>query len=185
MSFPKKPQFTKGQIKKAGDVLREFERTGIIPSAIHSSGIAEAWRACHAYPINTFRATLSRKISKLRLRESTVAQRLKRMPTILNKLVREPSMNLDRMQDIGGVRAILRSYRDVKRLVNEYKRKNSRFYHELHKEKDYITHPKPDGYRGVHLIYKYNNPQKQGREYKGLLLELQIRTRHQHAWNCR
>ncbi len=37
-----------------------------------------------------------------------------------------------------------------------------------------------DGYRGIHLIYKYVNTINP--DYDGLSLELQIRTRLQHAW---
>jgi ppGpp synthetase/RelA/SpoT-type nucleotidyltranferase len=102
------------------------------------------------------------------------------MPTIVDKLHRYPKMQLARMQDIGGVRAILDSVHDVYLLAGEYKDK-SRFTHELLGEKDYIKSPRDeDGYRSLHLIYKYKN--KQAKEYDGLLLELQIRTKLQHIW---
>lgn len=41
--------------------------------------------------------------------EPIVAQRLKRVPTIAGKLLREPGMKLSRMEDVGGVRAVLPS----------------------------------------------------------------------------
>lgn len=47
-------------------------------------------------------------------------------------------------------------------------------------EKDYISLPKDTGYRGVHLIYKYKN--KKVESYDGLYIELQMRTKLQHAW---
>lgn len=47
-------------------------------------------------------------------------------------------------------------------------------------EKDYIQSPKDTGYRGIHLIYRYKN--KQVKQYDGLHIELQIRTKLQHAW---
>ena len=52
--------------------------------------------------------------------------------------------------------------------------------HELHTSRDYIQHPKPSGYRSIHLVYKYKNPISP--EYNGLFVELQIRTRLQLAW---
>jgi putative GTP pyrophosphokinase len=44
----------------------------------------------------------------------------------------------------------------------------------------YAAEPKSDGYRGIHLIYRYQNPNVPF--YNGLHLELQLRTRLQHAW---
>jgi len=82
------------------------------------------------------------------------------------------------MQDIGGLRAVLTDISKVRALESEYKR--SRFKHTLVDDKDYISNPKSSGYRGIHLIYKYSN--KLAPEYSGLLLEIQLRTRIQHAW---
>jgi putative GTP pyrophosphokinase len=66
----------------------------------------------------------------------------------------------------------------VRKLEAEYR--NSNFKHVLVSSKDYIAEPKPDGYRGIHLIYRYSNPRAPA--YDGLSLELQVRTRVQHAW---
>ena len=44
----------------------------------------------------------------------------------------------------------------------------------------HIAHPKPDGYRSVHLVYRYQNVRTP--DINGLLLELQLRSRLQHAW---
>lgn len=89
-------------------------------------------------------------------------------------------MHLTTMQDIGGIRAVLASLDDVYHLASEYKSK-SRFAHELLDEKDYIQSPRDeDGYRSLHLIYKYKNIQNP--EYDGLRIELQIRTKLQHIW---
>jgi hypothetical protein len=49
------------------------------------------------------------------------------------------------------------------------------------KTKDYILNPKTDGYRSVHLIYKYRGGSQHG-AFKGLKIEVQIRSRLQHAW---
>lgn len=135
------------------------------------------WRASHSYPINTFQATLRKKLKSVD-RRSIVAERLKRTPSIIGKLVRFPSMRLARMQDIGGLRAIVKGIHQVRVLEQKYR--EARFEHELVSSKDYIAHPKDDGYRGVHLIFKYSN--KRAPEYNGLHIELQIGTRVQHAW---
>ena len=105
------------------------------------------------------------------------------MPTIMNKLQRFPQMQLARMQDIGGVRAVMEDMVDVNRLIKEYKQpgSNSRFEHMLVGEKDYISVPRSeDGYRSHHLIYSYKN--WKGPDYEGLLTEIQFRTKLQHIW---
>ena len=89
-------------------------------------------------------------------------------------------MQLTTMQDIGGLHAVLESIVDVYKLASTY-RDNTRFKHELVDEKDYMYKPRSeDGYRSLHLIYKYKN--KRNPAYDGLRLELQIRTKLQHTW---
>ena len=177
MSFAAVPEESKKQINKAGAIL-----TLKNPSQTDLSwavGLADRWRACHAYPINTFQATLRTRLRAYR-GDPIAAQRLKRMPTIIDKLKRYPNMKLTTMQDIGGVRAILTSVRDVYSLAAEY-RESKRFVHELVDHKDYIQCPRDeDGYRSIHLIYRYKN--RQAKDYNSLRIELQIRTRLQHMW---
>lgn len=48
--------------------------------------------------------------------EALIAQRLKRAESIINKLHRMTSMNLARMQDIGGLRAIVSNLNMVEKL---------------------------------------------------------------------
>lgn len=94
-------------------------------------------------------------------------------------------MYLARMQDIGGVRAVVNTIEEVRDLEAQYTRPNA-FSHILHHEPyDYIGHPKSDGYRGVHLVYKYHNTlarNGKAQEYEDLLVELQLRTKLQHTW---
>jgi len=177
MAFSLVPIESKNQIDKAGKTITRYP----IDSEAFQKAIviANKWRACHAYPINTFQSTLRRKLKSFG-QDVFVAQRLKRMPTIIDKLKRFPAMQLTTMQDIGGVRAVLNSVDDVYKLASIYKEK-TRFTHELVKENDYIENPRnQDNYRSLHLVYKYKN--KQNKNYDGLLLELQIRTRLQHIW---
>jgi len=177
MSFASVPKESKTQINKAGRILAKNNAN--IEELDKMRDLAGKWRACHAYPINTFQATLRRKL-KPYSKSPIVAQRLKRMPTIIDKLNRYPSMQLTTMQDIGGIRSVLGSIADVHKLANEY-RGNKRLLHELVDEHDYIDNPRSeDGYRSLHLIYKYKN--KQVPTYNGLRLELQIRTKLQHTW---
>lgn len=181
MPFAKVPTESKNRIREAGDLLATSTTFTDQPSSEYYQALdlANRWRACHAYPINTFQANLRGKVKNLS-GEPIVAQRLKRMPTILEKLQRYPRMNLVTMHDIAGVRAILDCLKDVGHVRNSFVN-NTRIKHELLKEYDYIAMPRDeDGYRSVHLIYKYNN--QKAKEYVGLKIEMQLRTRLQHLW---
>jgi len=170
------PAYSRNQVNRAGDILARPNDYASVDQRWAEEVLAN-WRACHGYPINTFQATL-----RVKLRNDygkfIVAQRLKRAPSIIFKLQRFAGMQLARMQDIGGLRAVLTSVRRVRSLENNYR--NCSFEHVLTNSKDYINEPKDDGYRGVHLVYRYQNGRAPA--YNGLSLELQIRTKRQHAW---
>jgi hypothetical protein len=87
-------------------------------------------------------------------------------------------MKLAQMQDIGGLRAVVSSMTKLRKLEAAYRQAS--FKHELVSSKDYIESPKQDGYRSIHLIYRYSN--SRAPDYEGLALELQLRTQLQHAW---
>lgn len=96
-----------------------------------------------------------------------VSQRLKRELTIVAKLARQPTMALSKMQDIAGCRAVLDSIDEVRRVQKRLSKNRNPI-----KVYDYISTPRPSGYRGVHLII----------EYDGRLIEVQLRTRVMHDW---
>ena len=175
MSLPKATTFSNGEINRAGKIFIK-DSPGKIELA-YAFDVLDKWRISHAYPMNTFQATLRKKV-KLLPGDTLVAQRLKRLPTIVDKLKKYPEMELSRMQDIGGLRAITNSVNSVRKLHTIYLK--AKFDHELKNSKDYITEPKASGYRGIHLIYKYRN--KQVPAYDGLFIELQFRTKLQHTW---
>jgi putative GTP pyrophosphokinase len=171
-----RPRFSRTQVNRAGDILAS--PADVCAEELQWAGdVLTNWRACHGYPMNTFQATLR---AKLRCEKAPfiVAQRLKRFPSIISKLRRFDGMQLARMQDIAGLRAVVTSVRQVRMLEQSYR--TSQFAHVLTNSKDYIAEPKDDGYRGVHLIYRYRNTRAPA--YNGLSLELQLRTQRQHAW---
>ncbi len=190
MAFSPVPQESKSQIDRAGKILAEmlssdnkqYNRKFDPEEFGQAVDLASRWRACHAYPINTFQATLRTRVRKYRIGQNTtpiVAQRLKRMPTIIDKLTRYPAMQLTTMQDIAGVRAVLSSVQQAEQLAEKYL--NSNFSHKLVGRKNYINSPRDeDGYRSIHLTYRYKN--KISPDYDGLRLEMQIRSRLQHIW---
>ncbi len=175
MSYPV-PDYKRSQVDKAGEILasEDFDN---IDDYIWAYKVMNNWRACHGYPVNTFQATLRHKLSHIDT-TALVAQRIKRAPSIILKLQRFNTMNLSQMQDIGGLRAVVGSINKVRQLENDYRK--SKFKHKLYGSNDYIETPKSDGYRSLHLKFKYQN--ERAKIYNNLSVELQIRTYLQHSW---
>jgi ppGpp synthetase/RelA/SpoT-type nucleotidyltranferase len=138
------------------------------------------WRACHAYQLNAFQINLRRMGRKFD-RNVLIAQRTKRLISIFNKLWDRRSMKLTQMQDVGGCRAVLRNVKAVQELDN-FIRKESRMKHEFSTHDDYISHPKPSGYRGIHLVYRFHADKPPASGCNGLKIEIQLRSQFQHAW---
>jgi ppGpp synthetase/RelA/SpoT-type nucleotidyltranferase len=174
-----KPLYSRKEVNRAGEMLLQKPETlRDWKARFQAFRVLNNWRASHNYPLNTFQANLRTKIKRSGLKNAIVAQRLKRVPSIISKLEREPNMALSTMQDIGGLRAILPTIQDVFGIADDYR--NSRFPHQLVKEFNYIDYPKESGYRSVHFVFKYKNPKAP--EYNNLRIELQIRNQLQHSW---
>ena len=105
-----------------------------------------------------------------------IARRLKRLESIKIKLQRFPQMELDRMQDIGGTRAVFNNLDEVKEYIKNIRViENSTF--KIIKENDYISNPKDDGYRSYHIVFECLSD-----KLKGYRVELQIRDLKEHYW---
>lgn len=168
------PSFSKSTVDRAGRTLASTRSVDEFDDTAWE--ILGNWRASHAFPLNTITVSLKGKVTRLRL-NAVVVQRLKRSRSILSKLLRD-SMRLTQMQDIGGCRAVVPSIEDVYSLRDKFYQSRSK--HVLISEDDYIANPKTSGYRGIHLIYKFQSAVKP--EYNNLLLEVQLRSHVQHAW---
>lgn len=169
------PRYSRKAVSKAGSRI-----AGAI-GTFQDTLVLENWRASHAYVINTFQANLRRRT---RDGDAVVGTRLKRRATILNKLHRFPQMQLGRMHDIAGCRIIFPTIEELESFRSEFHQ--ARFSHKRRSLDDtkwnYIDHPKPDGYRGVHDVYEYDVRSDYGVNWNGLLIEIQYRTLLQHSW---
>lgn len=169
------PRYTRSQVTKAGARIAKNNAT------FEDGLILENWRASHAWVINTFQMNLRRRS---RGRDIVVGTRLKRRTTIVNKLQRFPQMQLGRMHDIAGCRVIFPDVQSLSAFRQDVHR--ARFAHtrrSIEEERwNYISHPKKDGYRGIHDVYEYASRANVGRPWKGLLIEIQYRTLLQHSW---
>lgn len=82
------------------------------------------------------------------------------------------------MQDIGGCRAVVGNSDGAFNLASDLV--DSRIRHRLLRRNDYITNPRPAGYRSLHLMYAYNSDRST--RWQGYNVEVQIRSRLQHQW---
>lgn len=98
-----------------------------------------------------------------------VGQRLKREPQIISKLERYRKMNMSRMQDIGGCRAILPG--GAIRLQGVLARIENRW--DVIDVHDYAAKPQPTGYRAIHVVVMRDDRR----------IEVQLRTPRQHEWS--
>lgn len=171
-------QYTDSQVKRAGEKLKD-------PGSLTEQERADAlavlnnYRLLHYAPLNTFQATLRRRLKALGLEGAIVAQRIKRLPTILEKLQRFRGMQLNRMQDIGGIRTITANMEELDRICAAYSGPQGKFLHKIVRTDDYVATPKDSGYRGRHVVFRYHHDQP---DYNGLHVEMQFRTRLQHVW---
>ena len=174
------PSNSKTQIDRAGVTLREWwesgrpgDEYGTDPPEIDDAlGVLWDFRACFAEPLRKtimgFRYMVQAEGGEL-AGDRQVTQRLKRLPAIVNKLSRHPSMRLSQMQDIGGCRAILPDGSDeVSRVAHRIQQR-----WRVMSVDDYATAPQPiTGYRALHVIV----------EREERLVEIQLRTVWQQRW---
>lgn len=148
--------------------------------------VLDTWRSLHAYPLDEVFKLLADRA--LRIDQSAIlSHRLKRYHSIRLKLQNEPHMTLTTMQDIAGCRAVLSSVEQAYKLKHVYEKYAEAFPKrgpELISKwtKDYVLYPKPDGYRSIHIVLKHRTKDAEVPHCSGLRVELQIRSRFQHAW---
>ena len=176
------PSFSKGQVNRAGRVLlgiaeaasracaeqetKEYDADEV-PVAVQA---VRWWRGLHARPLSNVAANLRYHVDREDGRiggQIEVTQRLKRWTTMIDKLAREPKMQVTQMQDIGGVRALLPSLPHVYAVSRRLRKTWT-----IIRVRDYIAEPKPSGYRALHLIVRRG-------DYP---VEVQLRTVLQDAW---
>lgn len=174
------PKHSRKRVDRAGAAIVD-PSTDIL--GYHSElEIVNNWRTAHSWPLNTFQTTL-RKRARTIDPNVLIAQRLKRLASIEAKLKRFPNMKLSQMQDLGGCRAVMKGADHVYGLVELYLESGSKnpHRHEFIDGDDYIGSPKADGYRGIHLVYKYKTSVEKYAPFNGLRIEIQLRSQLQHA----
>lgn len=189
MAYPEPPQ-SKSAVRRAGQAISAGNAT---QTDFH---LVEQWRASHGYVINTFQAWLKGHIGKQHY-DIEFAQRLKRRNTVIDKLQRKNKSgdslisDVSAMHDFAGCRIIfeninqLHDFRSVLHSQKTMRNVEHKLRHDPDKY-DYIEHPKSTGYRGIHDVYRHfprgSVRSETKKPWDGLLVEVQYRTRAQHAW---
>jgi hypothetical protein len=131
--------------------------------------VIQEWRSEHAYPMALCVPSLRNWVARASSLGIPPGQRLKRMPRIIAKLARYDGMKLARMQDIGGVRAVLATPAEVTAVAAKIRSKWS-----VVRTSDYRDEPRSDtGYRALHLMV----------EKRSRVVEIQLRTQAQQLWS--
>ncbi len=179
---PAAESFSKGEVNRAGRLLHDFAETAAslgVDRATKQYDASEMiaayravtwWRTLHARPLSNVAANLRHHVDMEDGRihgRTEVAQRLKRLTTIIDKLEREPRMQVTQMQDVGGVRALLPSLSHLYAVSRRLRKTWT-----IIRVRDYVAKPKPSGYRALHLIVRRG----------GYPVEVQLRTALEDAW---
>ncbi len=159
-------KYTGGDIKRLGDSIVKNE--GYITD--DELDLLQAHRKSFTEPLTlTFNKLV--KIKNNVGRDGIIAFRLKRIRTIINKVLREPKMQLNRMGDIAGIRLILSNDAQIYDILELIKKE----FEISGKTRDYIKTPKKTGYKGLHVYIK--DPDF------GKRIEIQLRTKEYHNWS--
>lgn len=189
MAYPLPPE-SKSAVKKAGKLISKGT------SSRQDYDLVDRWRAAHGYVINTFQIWIKRHIVQ-KTYDVEFAQRLKRRNTVFDKLNRRDAndklliSDVSAMHDFAGCRLIFENLHDLNDFRNymhsSVVMKNVRHQLKHFPEKyNYIEHPKDSGYRGIHDVYRHlprgSERAEEKKPWDSLLVEIQYRTRAQHAW---
>lgn len=161
-------ELSNSQINRAGKVLRAWMNGELLEGSKQREAFEALLKYRGAHQLPLVKATNGlRSMVATEGCEIEVSQRLKRVPTILDKIVREPRMQLATMQDIAGCRAVLQSIDELRRVERRVRRRRPpvRSY-------DYVESPRVTGYRAIHLIV----------EYDARRVEVQLRTVVMDEW---
>lgn len=102
--------------------------------------------------------------------------RVKRIESIVSKLIRQPKMQLQRVEDIAGCRCILADNDKVEELYRQIQKKSDagKLPFEIKNVNNYLEKPKVSGYRSIHVNVTLKNDNRR--------IEIQLRSIDQHNW---
>ncbi|MCB0414482.1 MAG: hypothetical protein KDD50_09120 [Bdellovibrionales bacterium] len=156
---------SKSKIDKIGEKIKRRQELSKTEGAILLT-----WRNSFFNTLEAYHRRVREKIDMETV--ISVGKRIKRIPSIHTKLKNSDSLRLSTMQDIAGLRVVLKnqvSLYEAVSIIRSSKTKNI-----LKKVNDYHSVPKENGYRSTHLIFLSVKDDR--------LIEIQFRTELEHIW---
>jgi ppGpp synthetase/RelA/SpoT-type nucleotidyltranferase len=144
--------------------------------------IVDEYRRSHAEPLNKTYDILERVCQEILTGDFITSQRIKRMPTILEKIKSGIHTDLSSMQDLGGCRAIIHDISSVRKVYDKLlTTPSTEFTLNPKSLRDYINTPKPSGYRSMHMVVSVEQFDENEKPLM-LNIEIQCRTKTMHLW---
>ena len=164
---------TRSRIKAIGKKLRNLDST----KTLSEDDLQDltSWRNSHGPSLNYLLSVVEKEFlsNGLNIAEYFLTERLKRIFSMKLKLDRFENMQLSMMDDIAGARMVVPNFKNANDVFVRLKEKE--FKYTLLKVNNYISVPKKDGYRSIHLVYRTNKD-------PSVQIELQLRSEIQHIW---
>lgn len=172
---------SKKAVDRAGKTWRDFTTRDTrrvtadeLDKLVEAERLMSLWRSAHARPLDRVAANLRYYTPVYSTGRQEVSQRLKKFPTMVSKLQREPHMALTRMTDIGGCRALFNHQTEidaaVAKMLKNWTGRGGRT--QVLRVRNYVKEPKLTGYRAVHLHVCHGDR----------MIEVQLRTYIQDLW---
>lgn len=163
-------QYSNSDYKRLGDRIRK-DVTNILESDYE---MLQHLRTSYKTPLSIIFKNIEQLAHKVDS-NCVCTYRIKRIESIISKLIRFPEMQINRAEDIAGCRCILSNEQQVYDLYNRILKKISKLPFEIKgKVNDYIANPKESGYKSIHLnvVLKGDNRR----------IEIQLRCLEHHNW---
>jgi hypothetical protein len=164
---------TRSMVDQAGERVRKREAR---PDDRH---VLQAYRRVRACTLPVLHARTTGPIEDLIVVASC---RVKRVDTMVRKLIREPTMNASRMVDVIGFRIITPSPEVQSEVAKRLQAEQPEDGGHKRRVLDYVGRPAESGYRGIHLIIPDIVRRPWSDAAYSYPVEVQIRTYLQHLW---
>ena len=158
-------QISSNEYKRLGDRIRQNPKA-ITPEDLDAIQFLRSSYKPELASLFSVLIKVVRTIDK----QAIVTYRIKRIESIVSKLLRQPKMHINRMADIAGCRCIVKNDDQVWRVYEALKEVLV-----IVNENDYITESKEDGYRSLHLNVRIDQNSTK-------TMEIQIRSVDEHNW---
>lgn len=164
-------KYSNKDYRKLGDRIRNTPKDVSEPDLLMLQSLRLTYKEPLAIIFNSLKKT-AYKVDK----NSICTYRVKRIESIISKLVRFPEMQVNRVEDIAGCRCIMSSTEKVYELYNRLLKNKDKLPYEIKGTiHDYIKEPKGSGYRSIHINAVLRNGDNRR-------IEIQLRGLEHHNW---